>query len=164
MVIQNDAAHWKLDVPPMTTCFWRSHRIVRISMPSGKHYSLLPASFPNGADQIYNKSIWGPGHTNFLPGAIISMVYLLTRRFLKAEASWGLSYRVAAAHVTALQPLSAPPSLTPLFIWKSLALPNLSGLLTQNQISDLIISSDAITGAKPLYLYIKNNTWWGIYY
>lgn len=49
----------------------------------------------------------GPGHTNFLPGAIISMVYLLTRRFLKAEASWGLSYCVAAAHVTALQPLSA---------------------------------------------------------
>lgn len=62
-----------------------------ISTPSGKRCSLLPASLSNGANQTNSKSICNSNHADFLPSAIISMVYLLTQRFLKAGASRGLS-------------------------------------------------------------------------
>lgn len=74
------------------------------------------------------------------------MVYLLTEQILKAEASRELSKSEAAADVTA-----AVNSLTPLvkmFIWKSSVLLNVGPLLTQNQISDLIISQNSIIEAK----------------
>lgn len=168
------AAHWKLDIPLMTTLFWTSQ--LCISMPSGKHYSLLPASLSNGANQTNNKSICNCNHTDFLPSAIISMVYLLTEPFLKAEASRGLCSlgRLLMSLCCSGERLSP---LTLLFIWKSLVLSNLGhihALQTQNQISDLIISQKSIKQQsvfcffsgwltnredtwKVTHLYLKNN-------
>lgn len=123
-----------------------------ISMPSGKRYSLLPASLSNRANQTNNKSIHNSDHADFLPSAIISMVYLLTERFLKAEASRGLC-SVGQLLMSLCFCSECLPPLTLLFIWKSLALSNpgpIHALLTQDQISDLIISQKSIRGAKPI--------------
>lgn len=57
---------------------------------------------------------------------------------------WGGCWCHCAAAVKCLSPL------TLLFIWKSLVSSNLGPLLTQNQISDLIISQKSIIGAKPI--------------
>lgn len=125
-----------------------------ISMPSGKHYSLLTASFSNGANQTNNKSIYNSNHTDFLLSAIVSMVYLLTKLFLRAEASTGL----CSLGQLLMSLCYSSNHLSPLilFIWKSFVLSNLGrthALLLQNQISDLIISQKSIIAAKPLLIF-----------
>lgn len=74
------AAHCKLDVSLTTTPVWTSHNDC-ISMLPGKHGSLLLTSLSSEANQANNKSIYSSNHSDFLPIAIISMVYLHTDHF-----------------------------------------------------------------------------------
>jgi len=100
------AAHCKLD--KLDDKHPSEHHIITlcISTPSGKHRSLRATSLPSGANQTNNKSIYNSNHIDFLPSAIISMVYLLTELFLKAEASRGLFSGVAADVTVLEQPAS----------------------------------------------------------
>lgn len=91
-------ARCELHIPP--TAFEHRIRTLRIST-SGKHHSLLPASPSSGANQTNSESICA----DFLPSGIISVVYLLTELFLKAEAGGRL--RSLVADVTAPQSHSA---------------------------------------------------------
>lgn len=119
----------------MTTCFWRSRHISRSSMPSGKHYSLLAASCPNGANQTCDKSPWAAAATQtFCPVPSLAW-FICSPNALSELRQAGVSLTAqGAARATAPQPFGARTSLTPLFIWKSLALAEWSGLLlTQNQ-------------------------------
>lgn len=110
------------------------HHIMSPCVVSGKHYSLLPASLPNSADQTNSKSIFSSNHTDFLPSAIISMVYLLTERFSKSR-----SRVVCSLEELMMSVCCGGKHLTPLgvlFIWKSLVLPNLDPIharLMQNK-------------------------------
>lgn len=138
MVKLNDAAHWKLDVGAMTTCFWRSRHIGRSSMPSGKHHSLRAAPRPNGANQTCDKSLRAAAATQtYWPVPSLAW-FICSPDGLSELKQTGVSL-TGGDRATALQPLSARSSRTPLFIWASLALAEWSGLLlTQNQIKSLI--------------------------
>lgn len=108
----------------------------------GNAHSVRAASLSNGANQTNNKSICNLEHADFLPSAIISMVYLLTERSLKAEAYRGADF---------LQQLSASLLEVDCLFGSHLCCPTLAPPLMQNQISDLMISSRFIIGAKPVY-------------
>lgn len=63
-------------------------------MLPGKHGSLLPTL--SEANQTNNKSIYSSKRSDFLPIAVISVVYLHTEMILKAGTSKGLCSEVAA--------------------------------------------------------------------
>lgn len=132
----------------LSACSWHLENATRYYQP---HL--------NGANQASDKSIYKPDHTDFLPSAIINMVYLLTWATPKSRSKQGAELLWDSCSCPCAAAVKSLTSLTLLFIWKSLVLLNLIPLLTQNQISDLIISQDSIVEAKP-FLFFGRPAYW----